>query len=630
MGCKLLDKGETTKTVQEALNVLGKKYLTLIIHSNSFPSFSNDDTGIGTPNSSAGKCLIDFVSGLFNSIQLGPAGKTKGCDSSPYTSTIFSNNPVFIDLKQLTTPEWGNILSEKTFKEIVDKNPNKDKGKTAYCYIFNAQQNALKEAFEKFKKWDNKSIKSEFEIYKRGNAFWLDKDALYEALSIEHNNDYWPLWQSETDKNLFNPKTIEEKITYGERINELEAKYSDEIEFYDFCQFVVHKQIETIKQYALSHNIKMIADRQVAFSDRDCWAYQALFLDGWNLGCPPDYFSQDGQAWGFPVISPEKLYNTDGSLGEGGQLMKALFKKMFKENPGGVRIDHIVGLIDPWVYKSGCNPKIEEGAGRLYSSPEHLELSKFAIPTLDDLNHDVPPDKETRVQKLSDKQIKLYGRLIEEIVIAAAEEEGLDKDAIVCEDLGTLTNPVAAVMKKYDLQGMKLTQFVEPEKSEHPYRCKNIQKRCWVMVGTHDNEPISMWADKMIDTHEGYLQAKNLAEDLFNEVSNQDDIIVKLTKDVQFLAQTKIVELFASKAENIQIFFTDYFGIKDVYNIPGTSGEENWSLRLPNNFEEFFCKNIKSKKAINIPLILQLAIEARGSEFSTKHKELLKRLKAIQ
>lgn len=50
----------------------------------------------------------------------------------------------------------------------------------------------------------------------------------------------------------------------------------------------------------------MIADRQVAFSDRDCWAYQSLFLKGWCLGCPPDYFSKDGQAWGFPVMDQKE------------------------------------------------------------------------------------------------------------------------------------------------------------------------------------------------------------------------------------------------------------------------------------------------------------------------------------
>lgn len=132
MSCNLLDKDATTKVIQEALKALGKKHLALIIHGNSFPSVPDEDTGFGTANSSGGKSLIDFASGIFNSIQLGPAGKTKSSDSSPYTSTIFSNNPLFIDLKQLTTDEWENILSQETFNDIVENNPNKDKGKTAY------------------------------------------------------------------------------------------------------------------------------------------------------------------------------------------------------------------------------------------------------------------------------------------------------------------------------------------------------------------------------------------------------------------------------------------------------------------------------------------------------------------
>ena len=363
----------------------------------------------------------------------------------------------------------------------------------------------------------------------------------------------------------------------------------------------------------------MIADRQVAFSDRDSWAYQSLFLDGWLLGCPPDYFSKDGQAWGFPVMDPEKLYKEDGSLGEGGKLMKNLFKKMFEENPGGVRIDHIVGLIDPWVYKAGKKPLVEQGASRLFSSPEHPELSKYAIPTIEDLDQSLEPDKEKRVKTLNKKQIKQYGKLIEDIVIAAAKECGQDKDSIVCEDLGTLTNPVAAVMKEYKLQGMRLTQFVKPEKENHPYRCKNIDRDCWAMVGTHDNEPIAMWADSMIHTHEGYLHAKNLVEDMFADFDgNKDDIIVRLTNDSEFLQKIKLAEMFASKAKNIQIFFTDYFNVKDVYNRPGTSGDENWSLRLPNNFKEL--------KTIDLAEILTIAINSRGKKFAQKNEKLLNEL----
>ena len=618
----MLEKN-ASKTIRKALKALDKKNLALIVHSGSFPAAEGENTGFGSVNSNGGKEVIDFVSGIFSAIQLGPAGKTKGCDSSPYTGTIFSGNPLFIDLKELTGKKWDYILSEQTYNEIVSGNPNKDTNKTAYSYIYKKQNEALSEAWNNFKEKASKKVMKEFEVYKRKNDEWLDKDSLYEALSIEHGNDYWPLWNSKTDKNLFNPKSIEEKMEFGKRIEEISKKYADEIDFYKFVQFVLSKQTEETLDYAKHKDIKMIADRQVAFSDRDTWAYQSLFLEGWMLGCPPDYFSKDGQAWGFPVMNPEKLYKADGSLDEGGILMKNLFKKMFRENPGGVRIDHIVGLIDPWVYKAGKKPKIEQGAGRLYSSPEHPELKKYAIPSLDDLDMELEADKEKRVKTLSKEQIKLYGRLIEKVVIAAAKEEGLNKDAIVCEDLGTLTNPVAAVMEEYKLQGMKLTQFVVPEKPEHPYRCRNINDKTWAMVGTHDNEPIKMWADSMVNSHEGYLHVKNLVEDLdFPEWDDKDALIVELTKNADFLAQTKLVEIFSSKEEFIHLFFSYYFKINDVYNKPGTSGDANWSLRLPDNF--------KSMETINLANILKLAIIARGSEFASKNAKLIKELDEIK
>lgn len=625
------DMKKFKKVCHKALKELGKKNFALIVHGNSFPAISGKNTGFGTQNSEAGKNLMDFASGVFNAIQLGPQGKTKACDSSPYTGTIFSINPLFIDLEQLTTKEWGNILSEQTYKKICDENPNKDINKTAYSYIVKAQEEVLQEAYVNFKQWNDKKLNKEFEKFKSENDFWLSKDALYEALVIENNNDYWPLWDNKTDRNLFNPKTEEEKKSSFLREKELRLKYADEINYYAFCQFVAAKQNEQTKKYALKHDLKLIADRQVAFSDRDTWAYQSLFLEGWMLGCPPDYFSKDGQAWGFPVVDPKKMFNEDGSLGEAGELLKRLYKKMFKENPGGVRIDHIVGLIDPWVYKAGKKPMPEQGAGRLYSSPEHPELSQYAIATMDDLNLEIGSDKEKRVKQLSKEQIKKYGAMIEKIVIAAAKEEGLNKDAIVCEDLGTLTFPVESVMKEYDLQGMRLTQFVKHEMPEHPYRCCNIVERSWAMVGTHDNEPISMWADSMINTHEGYLNVVNLVDDMYSELQgkDRDDLIVKLTTDAKALMNVKLAEIFASKAANVQVFFTDFFGIKATYNTPGTSGDKNWSLRVPDNFEEVYCNNCKDGLALNLPLILKMAIEARGSKFAKKQDKLLKELEKL-
>ena len=195
-------KKNDTKTIKEALKVLGKENFALIVHGSSFPSKDGDDTGFGTFNSESGHALIDYASKIFNAIQLGPAGKTKATDSSPYCGTIFSGNPLFIDLKQLTTKEWGEILSIESYKKVVRENPKQNSGRTAYSYICNAQTEALKEAWNRFK--SSKLLKKEFEKFKKENAYWLDKDALYEALTLENGNDYWPSWANETDKNLLN------------------------------------------------------------------------------------------------------------------------------------------------------------------------------------------------------------------------------------------------------------------------------------------------------------------------------------------------------------------------------------------------------------------------------------------
>ena len=111
---------EYKSTVSEALKALGKKNLALILHGVSFPSSDGENTGFGTYNSCGAKRVFDFMDGIFNALQLGPAGKTKMSDPSPYCGTVFSKNPLFINLKDLTTSEWEHLLSEATLNNIVE------------------------------------------------------------------------------------------------------------------------------------------------------------------------------------------------------------------------------------------------------------------------------------------------------------------------------------------------------------------------------------------------------------------------------------------------------------------------------------------------------------------------------
>ena len=73
--------------------------------------------------------------------------------------------------------------------------------------------------------------------------------------------------------------------------------------------------------------------------------------------------------------------------------------------------------------------------------------------------------------------------------------------------------------------------------------------------------------------------------------------------------------------EAVKLFvdvFTDFYQIKETYNTPGTSGDQNWSLRLPNNYAKL--------ETINLNKILKAAIIARGTEFASKNASLIEKL----
>ena len=90
MTCTLENKSNVLtdsakKTIRKALKVLGKKNFAFIMHNGSFPSAQAQNTGFGSINTDGGKEFIEYASGLFDAIQLGPAGKTKSCGCINYS-----------------------------------------------------------------------------------------------------------------------------------------------------------------------------------------------------------------------------------------------------------------------------------------------------------------------------------------------------------------------------------------------------------------------------------------------------------------------------------------------------------------------------------------------------------------
>lgn len=582
-----------TKTVKEGLGVLDKK-LGMIVHHSTAPSLPKQNVGIGSLlTKTAEISFLPFLAAhAYSSIQQEPDYIRGNYMPSPYSPVSTSKNIFMIPLERLASYEYENLLSQKTFQDIVNENAKRtNKNDVNYDFVARDYNKALSEAYNNFtnKKKPSmflKSLMNEFDTFKEKNHKELVPNAIYEILAVKNNNEDWKTWPVE-DRNLYKDNNIKYLQT-------LIRNNEDQIDFHMFKQWLVEREITKAAEINKKNGIKIIGDSPVAFTSVEVWQNQDLFFDELSLGCPPDGFSPDGQKWGFAVLKPEKIFNKDGSLGEGGKLLKARYEKMFESASGGIRIDHIIGLIDPFVYNH-TEPKMNDrNSGRLYSSPNHPLLGKYAKHT----------DEE-------------YAALLQKIIIPAAEKYGLTKKDIICEDLGTVTEPVRNVMHKLGLSGIAVTEF--------GYRGRYMSEDKVIMLGSHDNCSFVEFTDAMFADSKQVDKSFLLAEDTSVPREDRETYRRKIASDKKDFMSASFTELFTSPAKRVQVFFTDFFGIGKTYNRPGTT-EGCWSLRVPNDFEDLYYDNLKKGTAMNLPDAIARAIRQKGEFFERRYSELLSRL----
>ena len=601
------EEKDYNEAIQKGLKVLDKE-LGMIVHNSTTPSKPIENTGIGSLLSENARAnFIPLLSKHgFSKIQQEPDNYRRSWNPSPYSPLTAGKNIYMIPLEKLSMEEYGNILPLAMLNLIVENRPNKDDNKVDFNYVVDSYDKALRVAYSNFlrHKEDNSTVAqlaAEFDTYKEENAEELEPQALFEILSKTHKTDDWKAWPK-VDRNLYNAKTEKQQAKASERLNQLRETNATEIDFYYFKQMLAEKEIEAAKATNEESGIRILGDSPIAFTPVEEWQNQGIFLKDIALGCPPDYFSADGQRWGFAVIDPDTIFNEDGSLGDGGKLMQKRYEKMFQSSSGGARIDHIIGLIDPFVYSTKEDKMTPENSGRLYSSPNHKMLGKYAKST----------DEE-------------YAAILTKIVIPAAEKYGLTKDDIICEDLGEVTPPVARVMENLKLSGIAVTQF--------DYRGKYTAPEKIIMLGSHDNPSFIEFTQGKFDaaetseTDKAKLEEKahKLAMDTCTEDDDFDEYEEKIGKDKKEFMLASFVELFTSPAKRVQVFFTDFFGIGKTYNKPGET-EDCWTLRMPDDIESEYEKNLREGNGFNLPEILARAIRHKGGKVSKENMELLANL----
>lgn len=575
--------------IQAALAKLNKQ-VTTAIPGISFPAAAGEDIGIGSPYSSGAGEVREFFSGFVTSNILGPWGKTyRGPKDysmhSPYLSTLDSLNPFFINFKYLTTGEGGNLVKPETFASIVANKPKEAISSSIavpinYNYGEKAVNQMLDEAFdtytERLIKQDSDSIKLSQQIstFKNENP-GIVLDAVYESLVEKYGTDDISKWDKIARELpvLLNKKDEQAAL----RLKVLcEGSNQQKIEKYLFAQFLAASHAENPKLSPF----KYIADKQVAIIGQDAWKLQDLLLteiDGHkiSLGVPADMFSPEGRCWGMNILDPHKLFDEKGNITEGGERIYNLFRKVFHKNRGGLRLDHFIGVIDPYVCING-SPRAEDGAGRLLSSPDNRILGKYAI-------------RESPHEAAMEK----YSLIFEKIILRAAQDEGLSAKDIIPEDIGALTDPVRAVMEKHGLSSMKVTSFVNPEQPNHTYRGQNALPKDSIAIGNHDTQPaISYFADMSQDIYSRH--AKMLSGD--TKISEAS--LHSASGRVEAL-KAKFAELFISPAQNVHMFFSHLMGYDSYFNKPGDSSVNKWRIRMSENFRRDYFENLRRGTAFN-------------------------------
>jgi 4-alpha-glucanotransferase len=618
------------RCIREALERLDVRNLVLGIHDLSLPGTEGEDTGRGAPCSKGGLNLMRFVRNLgFDGVQLGPPGETEEGNASPYEGTIFSRNTLSISFSRLVEGDdsWSGLLSPDALARVTARRPEGSEVRVSYDFAYPENRRLLRETFAAFERRGPRDLRRAFEDFKHRHAEWLERDALYHALHREHGGVPWESWRgpgAAPDARLWNPRPGEAAACEMRR-EELRSRHAEEMEFTRFAQFLAHDQHRCFREEVHRIGLRLYGDLQVGLSRQDAWSYDALFLPGYVMGAPPSRSNPDGQDWNYPILDPGQ-YGELANPGPAMHLVQARLGKMFAEYDA-VRIDHPHGLVCPWVYRPGETDAALRGA-RLFSSPDlpdHPALAQFAIARREQLNPDsrTPRHADDWVVELEPAQVDRYALLFD-AVVESAHRCGRATSDLVCEVLSTMPHPLRRVLERHRLGRFRVTQKADLRRRDDVYRSENAAPEDWLMIGNHDTEPLWLRLEEWVASGELGERAAYLAERLVPEPGRRAAFAEELARDPGLCAQAQFADLFAGPARNVMIFFTDLFGIAEVYNRPGVISDDHWCLRLSRDYRRQYRDRLMRGRALNLPRALFLALRAR--ETSRSDSELLHRL----
>ncbi len=274
--------------------------------------------------------IIEWCKSIgFDVIQLLPLNDSE-CDPSPYNA-ISANalHPMYISIAKL--PFLEKVVGvEKTLNKLREFGSGP---RFSYNQVRCHKEHFLRFYFDTV--FEHIELLPEYQKFISENT-WLENYALFKVLKMAHDEHPW--W----DFGSYAMHPNEDFIVLFKK------EFEKEICFHKMEQFLAFSQWEKVKWVAELHGVYLKGDIPILISRDSCdvWASQELFHLEYAAGAPPDFYSSEGQNWGFPI------YNWLKAEECGYQWWKERLRvaqKLYHL----YRIDHIVGFYRIWAIPHG-------------------------------------------------------------------------------------------------------------------------------------------------------------------------------------------------------------------------------------------------------------------------------------
>jgi 4-alpha-glucanotransferase len=376
--------------------------------------------------------------------------------------------------------------------------------------------------------------RKEYEAFRRREGRDLEDWSAWCALAERYGPD-WRSWPQQAR----DPRGAAGAIMSGRP----GGNHGADPEFHAWLQWIADEQLAAAQRSARAAGmaVGVIGDLAVGAhpGGADAWAHQDVLVRGLSVGAPPDEFNQRGQDWTQPPWHPRRL----AAAGYGP--LADLFAAALRHG-GGLRVDHVMGLM------------------RLWCIPEGL-----------------PPDKGA------------YIRYDHRATVAALAGQAAHAGALaIGEDLGTVDPWISRYLAGSGILGTSMLWFAR-KRDGSPLLPARWRRNAMATVGTHDMPTAAAFRtgeQVTLRARLGLLQVPEQAERKSAELA--------LSQWAQALGREGLIPdarlpgpdeftvalygyLARTPSALVAVSLADAVGERRPENIPGTSDEyPNWRIPL--------------------------------------------------